>query len=137
MRAAASGLLLQASWGSHPQGWRPHAGRPDIGRDADVRGRGRRWRVRDETAGPGATGPRRSCRSSRYLQAFATASKGVSERVYLDAFAGEGLGIDRLTGEEFKGSARIASDVADPAFTQALSSPDRHAWGQGRPGLIN
>jgi hypothetical protein len=27
--------------------------------------------------------------------------------VYLDAFAGEGLGIDRLTGEEFKGSARI------------------------------
>ena len=74
---------------------------------------------------------------ARYLQAFATASKGVSERVYLDAFAGEGLGIDRLTGEEFKGSARIASDVADPAFTQALSSPDRHAWGQGRPGLIN
>jgi three-Cys-motif partner protein len=55
---------------------------------------------------------------ARYLQAFATASKGVSERVYLDAFAGEGLGIDRLTGEEFKGSARIALDVADPAFTR-------------------
>jgi hypothetical protein len=36
----------------------------------------------------------------------------------LDAFAGEGLGIDRLTGEEFKGSARIALEVADPAFTR-------------------
>ena len=59
---------------------------------------------------------------ARYLQAFATASKGVSERVYLDAFAGEGLGIDRLTGEEFKGSARIALDVADPAFTRRHTS---------------
>ena len=49
---------------------------------------------------------------ARYLQAFATASKGVSERVYLDAFAGEGLGIDRLTGEE-QGAASGGAVVVD------------------------
>ncbi|HEU5002589.1 MAG TPA: three-Cys-motif partner protein TcmP [Actinomycetota bacterium] len=54
----------------------------------------------------------------RYLKAFATASKGADERVYLDAFAGEGFGIDRVTGEQFQGSARIALNVADPAFTR-------------------
>lgn len=32
-----------------------------------------------------------------YLAGFATASKGQAERVYLDAFAGEGSGLDRLT----------------------------------------
>jgi three-Cys-motif partner protein len=48
-----------------------------------------------------------------YLPAFLTASSGrASEFVYLDAFAGEGRGVDRLTGEEFHGSARIALDTA-------------------------
>lgn len=54
-----------------------------------------------------------------YLAAFATASKGQSERVYLDAFAGEGTGLDRLTGEEFPGSARLALEAAQGAgFTR-------------------
>jgi len=47
-----------------------------------------------------------------YLPAFLRASKGkASEFIYLDAFAGEGHGISRLTGREFSGSARIALDV--------------------------
>ncbi|HWX73727.1 MAG TPA: three-Cys-motif partner protein TcmP [Solirubrobacteraceae bacterium] len=54
-----------------------------------------------------------------YLAGFATASKGQSERVYLDAFAGEGFGLDRLTGEEFPGSARIALEAGEGAgFTR-------------------
>ena len=48
-----------------------------------------------------------------YLPAFLHASKGkASEFVYLDAFAGEGHGTSRLTGEAFPGSARIALDIA-------------------------
>lgn len=44
-----------------------------------------------------------------YLAAFLTASSfKASGAVYLDAFAGEGAGKDRLTDEEFDGSARIA-----------------------------
>lgn len=47
-----------------------------------------------------------------YLPAFLQASKGkATEFVYLDAFAGEGHGVDRLTGEAFPGSAQIALDV--------------------------
>lgn len=54
-----------------------------------------------------------------YLDAFTTtASRHVSQRVYLDAFAGEGLGLDRLTGERFEGSARIALAVDSPPFTE-------------------
>jgi three-Cys-motif partner protein len=54
-----------------------------------------------------------------YLAGFATASKGQSERVYLDAFAGEGSGLDRLTGEQFPGSARIALEAGEGAgFTR-------------------
>jgi three-Cys-motif partner protein len=54
-----------------------------------------------------------------YLAGFATASKGQGERVYLDAFAGEGSGLDRLTGEEFFGSARIALEAGEGAgFTR-------------------
>lgn len=54
-----------------------------------------------------------------YLAGFATASKGQSERIYLDAFAGEGTGVNRLTGEEFPGSARIALNAGDRAgFTR-------------------
>jgi len=45
-----------------------------------------------------------------YLAAFLTASSGKAPyAVYLDAFAGEGSGIDRLTSEEFDGSPRIAA----------------------------
>lgn len=56
----------------------------------------------------------------QYLPAFLRASKNrASEYVYLDAFAGEGHGRDRLTGEEFPGSARIALDVDEAGgFTQ-------------------
>lgn len=53
-----------------------------------------------------------------YLRAFAKASQQSPERVYLDAFAGEGIGVDRLTGEEFPGSARIALEIANPPFTR-------------------
>jgi three-Cys-motif partner protein len=56
---------------------------------------------------------------AEYLGAFATASKGQPERVYLDAFAGEGAGLDRLTGEAFHGSARIALEAgARAGFTK-------------------
>lgn len=50
-----------------------------------------------------------------YLPRFLTACSGkVVGAVYLDAFAGEGAGRDRLTNHEFDGSARIAaSAVAD------------------------
>lgn len=54
----------------------------------------------------------------KYLTAFTRASKSVSEKVYLDAFAGEGSGVDRLTGEAFAGSARLAIEVEDPPFTK-------------------
>jgi three-Cys-motif partner protein len=53
-----------------------------------------------------------------YLDAFVVAASGASERVYLDAFAGEGTGLDRLTGEAFKGSARIALETNPPGFTR-------------------
>ncbi len=46
-----------------------------------------------------------------YLAAFLTASSGTPGAVYLDAFAGEGSGRDRLTSREFDGSARIAADA--------------------------
>jgi three-Cys-motif partner protein len=47
-----------------------------------------------------------------YLHQFLHASKNkASEFVYLDAFAGEGHGISRLTGDRFPGSARIALEV--------------------------
>jgi len=55
---------------------------------------------------------------SDYLEAFVQASSRQPERVYLDAFAGEGTGLDRLTGEEFAGSARIALEVSEPGFTR-------------------
>jgi three-Cys-motif partner protein len=49
-----------------------------------------------------------------YLPAFLTASSGkATEFVYLDAFAGEGKGTDRLTGEEFNGSSRIALEAPE------------------------
>lgn len=54
----------------------------------------------------------------KYLNAFLIASKGVDERVYLDAFAGEGHGIDRVTHQDFKGSARLALEAGPPPFTK-------------------
>jgi three-Cys-motif partner protein len=54
-----------------------------------------------------------------YLDRFLQASGGQSERVYLDGFAGEGAGRDRLTQEEFLGSARIAIEAGgDRGFTK-------------------
>lgn len=53
-----------------------------------------------------------------YLNAFTTASKRMAEIVYLDAFAGQGRGVDRVTGVEFPGSARIALNVKSPPFTR-------------------
>lgn len=55
---------------------------------------------------------------AQYLDQFVRAASGPTERVYLDAFAGEGTGLDRLTGEEFKGSARIALEARAPGFTR-------------------
>jgi three-Cys-motif partner protein len=48
---------------------------------------------------------------SDYLDPFLTACQGQSEVVYLDAFAGEGEGQSRVTGETFKGSAVRALDA--------------------------
>ena len=54
----------------------------------------------------------------RYLDAFTTTTRfKSSERIYLDAFAGEPENQDRLTGESIDGSARIALGVDDPPFT--------------------
>lgn len=54
-----------------------------------------------------------------YLDSFLLASSGQRERVYLDAFAGEGRGISRLTGEKFDGSARLALEAkAGGGFTR-------------------
>ena len=64
-----------------------------------------------------------------YLSAFVRAASNPSERIYLDAFAGEGTGLDRLTGEKFDGSPRIALEVgirASPAFASS-------SGGVGRP----
>lgn len=50
-----------------------------------------------------------------YLGQFLTASYlRVDKFVYLDAFAGQGIGLDRLSGEVFNGSARIALDAKAP-----------------------
>lgn len=56
----------------------------------------------------------------RYLNAFTTATKHKSprERIYLDAFAGEGRGVSRTTGGEFESSTRIALNVDDPPFSR-------------------
>lgn len=53
-----------------------------------------------------------------YLDAFTTTSTASRERVYLDAFAGLGEGADRLTGQRFEGSVRIALGIENPPFTR-------------------
>lgn len=57
---------------------------------------------------------------ARYLDAFTTTTKHKAprERIYLDAFAGEGRGISRTTGEEFESSPRLALSVDDPPFSR-------------------
>lgn len=54
-----------------------------------------------------------------YLDAFTTATKFKSPvaRVFLDAFAGEGRGRSRETGDIFEGSTRIALATDDPPFS--------------------
>jgi three-Cys-motif partner protein len=54
---------------------------------------------------------------SDYLSAFTTASQGVGERIYIDAFAGGGTYKERVTGKEYLGSARRALEVRPP-FTR-------------------
>ena len=46
-----------------------------------------------------------------YLDAFLTACQGQREVVYLDAFAGDGRGLSRVTGEIFQGSALRALEA--------------------------
>jgi three-Cys-motif partner protein len=54
-----------------------------------------------------------------YIDSFLVASRSQRERIYLDAFAGEGRGVSRLTGEAFSGSARIALEAeAGGGFTR-------------------
>lgn len=54
---------------------------------------------------------------TQYLDRFTTAAKGPDARVFLDAFAGQGRGRSRSTGDVFEGSARIALNTANPPFT--------------------
>lgn len=53
----------------------------------------------------------------QYLDRFTTASQRMDSRVFLDAFAGQGLGRNRRTGKLFEGSARVALSVSDPPMT--------------------
>ena len=54
---------------------------------------------------------------ARYLDRFTTTTKYKADaRIYLDAFAGEGLGTSRTTKAQFEGSARIGLKVSDPPF---------------------
>lgn len=52
-----------------------------------------------------------------YIAGFARASQRSSERVYLDAFAGDTVNILKTTGEHFPGSAEVALSVRPP-FTR-------------------
>ena len=62
-----------------------------------------------------------------YLPAFNTAAKNrSSERLYIDLMAGQPTNRDKITGEEFDGSARLALS-ATPPFTRLAfcEMPDR------------
>jgi three-Cys-motif partner protein len=52
-----------------------------------------------------------------YLQAFATASNSLDQRIYLDLFAGWPENISRETGEKILGSVHRALST-DPPFTK-------------------
>ena len=53
-----------------------------------------------------------------YLNAFTTATKKSTERIYLDLFAGETDNRDRITNEAIRSSAQIALAIDDPPFTK-------------------
>lgn len=54
----------------------------------------------------------------RYLDAFTTASKSQREILYLDLFGGQPKNKERLTEQDFDGSARIALNVVDDRFSR-------------------
>jgi three-Cys-motif partner protein len=54
-----------------------------------------------------------------YLPAFTRASSSAPARVYIDAFAGAGRGVDKRSGLEYDGSAALALTV-EPPFTQVF-----------------
>lgn len=54
---------------------------------------------------------------TQYLDRFTTAAQKPDARVFLDAFAGQGRGRSRSTGDVFEGSARIALNTDRPPFT--------------------
>lgn len=54
----------------------------------------------------------------RYLDAFTTASKSQEEILYLDLFGGQPSNLERLTGQDLDGSARIALNVDDARFSR-------------------
>ncbi len=64
---------------------------------------------------------------TEYVQGFVIAAKGVSERVYLDAFAGDTVNVLKTTGEHFPGSAEVALGVRPPFTSVRLfeKSPTR------------
>jgi len=61
-----------------------------------------------------------------YLPAFNNASKRSQERLYIDLMAGEPVNRDKVSGEVFDGSARLALS-ASPSFTRLAfcEMPDR------------
>ena len=54
----------------------------------------------------------------RYLDRFTTATKRSPACVYLDLFAGQPQNLNRITGEEILGSARIAIETDEPPFAR-------------------
>ena len=53
-----------------------------------------------------------------YLDAFTTATKhGVTDRIYLDLFAGGLDNRERMTDEPIESSAQIAASIGDPEFS--------------------
>ncbi len=54
-----------------------------------------------------------------YLPAFNIAAKRSAERLYIDLMAGEPVNREKITGEEFDGSARVALS-ASPPFTRLV-----------------
>jgi three-Cys-motif partner protein len=52
-----------------------------------------------------------------YLPAFTAVTSKARDRIYLDAFAGSGRGLDPRTGDEYDGSAALSLKV-EPRFTE-------------------
>jgi three-Cys-motif partner protein len=55
----------------------------------------------------------------QYLPKFTTAASKQSERIYIDALAGEGIGLSRTSQLEFDASAKLALGT-DPPFTRLI-----------------